>query len=336
MQGGDGDGLAASSGSQEALLGENIPGSARPATWDRRGFFLKVCFGLGLGTPLLMWILALGGVRSDAFPTDKVATVGVMLSVYAPALALWDNEGEVRHLREKLFNFGFLWFVANTGYQTCWELPWMLLKNDIMKGVDEDQPWYWPWWAYGSADTRYLAHNDLTLAISAMDGAIALSECIVVYLFFKRYTVAASWVALVLQCCLGWGQAYFYVGEIYNNFSNIHDGWFGLYIKYFMLGFPWLVAPLISAAGFIWKLAFIYRKRAVEQYLEYGEVVSDKTSQGFMHDSDFLLLVDDDNNLATATPQAQAFARRLLWLALLFPVLFLTVDALVYYAINFW
>ena len=83
---------------------------------DRRTQLVYLATAIGLGTPLICYIMALSGVKSADFPTDKVATVGVLFSVYMPFLAFYNNEGEKRPLKKQLLHFGVLWTMVNLVY----------------------------------------------------------------------------------------------------------------------------------------------------------------------------------------------------------------------------
>ena len=79
----------------------------------------------------------------------------------------------------------------------------------------------WPWWAYGVADTRYLKLNELSISISGMDASVALLEAFIVVMYFKGYRIMATWFALLMGSWMGWGQYYFYMGEIYLEFATV-------------------------------------------------------------------------------------------------------------------
>lgn len=295
---------------------------------DRRTAIIATCFSMGLGVPALCWLAALAGVSHDVIPLDKVATIAVIFSIYAPLLVFYDNVGERRTLDQQLIHFAWLWFFSNTGYQLFWEMPWFLMKDTLTAGgITQHDVWFWPWWAYGVADTRYLSHNDLSLTISAMDGSVALLEVIGIFLYFKGYRLLVSWIALVLGVCMGWGQYFFYIGEIYGGFSNIHDGWFGLLIKYGVMNLPWLIFPIVATIGFIWHIATIYKKRGVEQYLAKQKL---RFGESFIEESDILMTTDAAGN--AVPPRAnQRMINRLILFAFSWPFIFLAIDIFRFY-----
>lgn len=302
--------------------------SGAVATRDNRRLLLTFCFVAGLGGPALCWLLALLGYQSPELRLDKYATVAVTLSVYAPLLAFYNNPGERRTLDQQLLHLAWLWFFSNTGYQVFWEMPWFLLKDTLRTGmITMSDTAYWPWWAYGVADTRYLTKNDLVLAISAMDGAVALMEVAAIYLYVKGYRLLVAWIALILGSCMGWGQYYFYVGEIYNHFSGIEDGWFGLYIKYWLMGFPWLVFPIVANVGLIWYIAAIYKRRGVEEHLAGRKLAFGKD---FAAETDMMLTTDNDAERIPPTANPR-WIRAVLVFMFVWPFVFLGVDIARFY-----
>ncbi len=301
--------------------------------FDRRGFLIKLFFGVGLGIPALCWVSVLLGATRETYPHDYVAVSGVLFSVYAPLLAFLNNKGERRTMYQKLVQFAWLWFFANTGYQVMWELPWVILKPTLMYGgVTETAKWLWPWWAYGVADTRYLMHHDLSLSISVMDGSIALLEVFTCYLYLKGYRIKAAWLAMILCACLSWGQFYFYVGEFYNGFANIEDGWFGLWMKYGLLNIPWCVYPFATTLGFIWFLAVSYKKKGVEEYLANNQQLPE-FEQSFIGESNMCMTVDNDGN-ETVPPANDAAIRKWMAIMLATPFIFLIVDLIIWWTVH--
>lgn len=300
-----------------------------PEVTDNRSQLIRFCMIVGLAGPALCWLSVLLGATLEDYPHDKVAVMAVLLSIYAPLLVFLNNKGEKRSLYKQLVQFAWLWFFANTGYQLAWELPWFLLKDTLMSGTITDADiWFWPWWSYGVADTRYLQFHDLTLSISAMDGSVALLEVFTIYLFFKGYRIHAAWLALILGACMSWGQFFFYIGEIYGQFSNIEDGWFGLWIKYGVMNIPWCIFPFFSSAGFIWFLAIAYKKRGVEEYLEKRELTFEES---FMKDSEMHMTVNDDCE-RTEPPVNDMQIRRWTKIMLCTPFIFLLLDIIYWYS----
>jgi hypothetical protein len=301
---------------------------SQPQVFDRRGRLISYCLIIGFAVPVLCWLAVLAGATRANFPHDSIAVLGVLFSVYAPLLAFLNNKGEKRTLEKQLVEFAFLVFFTNVGYQLFWEMPWFILKDTIYAAnLTEADKWFWPWWAYGVADTRYLKPNELSISISGMDASVALLEVFIVVLYLRGYRLLASWFALLMGSCMGWGQYYFYMGEIYFNFVNIEDGWFGFWIKYMVLNIPWLVFPFIAGAGFIWHIAGHYKRIGVQQYLAGRQATAD---QQFFTECSIFQRSRDDYALIQ-TPDNLTTLKRVVLFAFCTPLLFLALDILRFY-----
>ena len=340
--------------SSTSLLSNQFPSSGSSSSWwTRRRRALAACIGCGLGTPAWCWLLVLCGIKNDEYHLDKIATFGVCFAVYSPITAFINNPDEQnkRPLREKLALFGFYWFAANAGFQFIWELPWFILKKRLWKGVNQDDIWLWPWFAYGMCDHRYLTHNDLSLAISAMDASIAIGEVLSVYLAIKQYDFLSYWISIVLVSCQSWGQFYFYVGEIYNNFSNMQDTVFGNWMKYGVMNIPWVIFPFLGNAGFIWSLAVMYKQKGVEEYLQANQgTVGKRAAQSFSADTSMFMQVfescegdsEDRSNYKKQfdfhepAQSSRSLAVYISWFILVFPWIFLLADSLIFYSLTYW
>ncbi len=303
-------------------LNGNTSNGINQEVFDLRGRLIGFCLIAGLAVPGLCWLAVLLGATREVFPHDQVAVLGVLLSVYAPILVFVNNKGEKRTLEKQLIQFAFLAFFANTGYQFFWEMPWFILKEQIYAGaITEADIWFWPWWAYGVADTRYLKPNELSISISGMDGSVALLEVFCVFLYFRGYRLLVSWFALLLGSCMGWGQYYFYMGEIYFDFVNIEDGAFGLWVKYVILNIPWLIFPFISGAGFIWHIANHYKSIGVREHLNKQQNQAGKD----FHEECNIFLQSDENCEPIGTGKDKLI-KRIVYFAFSTPLIFLAID----------
>lgn len=303
-------------------------GVMQPDAIDVRGRLISFCLIVGLGVPALCWLAVLMGATRELFPHDQVAVCGVLLSIYAPILAFINNKGERRTLEKQLIEFAFLVFFTNVGYQLVWEMPWFILKETIYAtGVTEADTWFWPWWAYGVADTRYLKPNELSISISGMDASVAILEGICVLLYFKGYRLLVAWFALLMGSCMGWGQYYFYMGEIYFNFQNVGDGWFGFWIKYMVMNIPWLIFPFVAGAGFIWHIVGHYKRIAIREH-EKSKI--DYTGKSFYQECNIFDRTDEEFEPISSVRNLVVI-KRVVLLAFLSPLLFLAIDMIRFY-----
>jgi hypothetical protein len=291
--------------------------------FDLRGRLIQYCLIIGFGVPTLCFVAVLLGATRETFPHDQVAVLGVLFSIYAPILAFVNNKGERRTLERQLVEFAFLVFFTNVGYQFFWEMPWFILKESIYAtGVTEADKWFWPWWAYGVADTRYLKPNELSISISGMDASVAMLEVFIVIMYFRGYRILAAWFALLMGTAMGWGQYYFYMGEIYFEFRNVEDGWFGFWIKYMVMNIPWLIFPFVAGAGFIWHLVGHYKRVAVREFkadeLQYSETN--------FYDASHMFDRSTEDYEPIGSPRDLAFIKKWIIFAFLSPLVFLAVD----------
>lgn len=277
-------------------------GDSRTGVNTARDTLIAASFGIGLFAAGASWAIALSGVSNDSFPGDKIATIGACIAIYTPLLVFLNPAGSApRPLKVQLAHLARIWFFANCFFQCIWELPWFIMRHRFQSGhVGEKDVWLWPWWAYGVADTRYLSNSsDIPLAISAVDAAISLVEAALVYLYLRKgFTVLFAWVSIPLQCCLGWGQLYFYV-EIFHGFRSIQDGWFGLYVKYILMGLPWLFFPFLAAAGYMWYLAEHYQALGASRARQDGNGTSKRvvaSSFTFAYDTDLYRKANGDTD----------------------------------------
>ena len=216
----------------------------------------------GLSTPFICWFIVLCGVDPNSFYSDSIATSGILLTMYAPCLTFMFNN---RSLKDKLYHFAIIWYYCNTIYQITWELPWFILKQKIFDAqlLVNDEPidlngsnvWYWPWWAFGKTDIRYLYHNDITISITCWDGIWAISELLVIYLFiFKKYGLFTAWFGLIIGICQEYGQFIWYFPEIYNNFNNLKGNLGNKILKFRIMSIPWIIYMPLTIIGFSWYL----------------------------------------------------------------------------------
>src|SRR4051812_3342153 len=125
----------------------------RPAT-GRRKLVYRLGAGLGLGLMGLVWAAVIAGVVS-AEAAGQVMSVVVLVALFTPFAALWDNRGERRTRQQRFIEFCFAWVMLSGVTQTAFDLPWFLLDlAGVVRGAGAESHWLWPWWVYGAADTR--------------------------------------------------------------------------------------------------------------------------------------------------------------------------------------
>lgn len=218
----------------------------------------------GLGT---LWLLVLAGILPPT-PTDDWVSGIILVALFAPFAAFWDNPGETRTSDARFFEFGYVWLFASAMAQTFWELPWFFL--DLTGAIHNAGPqdiFVWPWWSYAVADTRYLKSDPVIAGVEFCAGVAGPVEFFTIYLFRTGRRIAANWLALLIGVGLMWGAFIFFVAEIHQGFRNIGDGSYGFWVKWIGLNFPWTIAPIGFIPAAIRELRQIYHREGVEAYL---------------------------------------------------------------------
>jgi hypothetical protein len=127
---------------------------------------------------------------------------------------------------------------------------------------------------------------------------------------------------------MGWGQYYFYMGEIYFNFRNIGDGWFGFWFwfKYMVLNIPWLIFPFIAGAGFIWHIARHYKTIGVREQLTK---MKNNLGNDFHTECN---IFDQTNEQCEPLPKDNLVViKRVVYFAFITPLIFLAIDMFRFY-----
>jgi hypothetical protein len=232
-----------------------------PPAWGRRKrlYWLGVVVGLGLTT--LAWAgVLLGWLPPES--TGRVMSLLVLAALFTPFAAMWNNPGEKRTRVQRFAEFTYCWVLVSGIAQTAFELPWFLLDwTGIVQGASPDNHWLWMWWVYGGADTRYLTSNPTIAGIEFCAGIAGPLELLAWYWFKRGQRIRANWVALLLGVGLTWGTLVFFVAEVHVGFVNVKQGAFGLWVKWFGLNLPWILAPCLFIPGSIWDLAALYEAR---------------------------------------------------------------------------
>ncbi len=174
--------------------------------------------------------------------------------------AFVDNKGEKRTLAEKWHSFMIVWLITSGLDELFWELPVVYMKIPYLyqlgSELKPDEVFFWPWWLYSVADTRYMRPHEAQLAHEAMLSHFGFIELWAAYWMAKgkHYKTALSMAILA-----NWGAFYgntsvIYIGEILVNFRNIEDGAAGFWIKWFGLNLQWSVLSPAAAIGGMWLL----------------------------------------------------------------------------------
>ncbi len=211
------------------------------------------------------WILIALGVIAP-MPADKYVSFSLFIGYWAGLFAFVDNPGENRTWTEKWHAFIIVWLITSGCAEVFWELPVVYMKIPYMyhlgSELQPDEWFFWPWWLYSVADTRYMRPHEAQLAHEAMLSHFGFFELLAAYWLSKGKRVKT---ALGMAVLANWGAFYgntsvIYLGEILVDFKNIEDGAVGFWLKFVGLNLQWSVLSPAAAIGGMWLL--VQRVRA--------------------------------------------------------------------------
>lgn len=211
------------------------------------------------GAFMAAWALIALGVI-EPMPVDKYVSASLFIGYWAGLFAFVDNKGEQRSWAEKWHAFLIVWLITSGCAELFWELPVVYMKVPYLyqlgAELKPDEVFFWPWWLYSVADTRYMRPHEAQLAHEAMLAHFGFIEILAAYWMMngKRYKTA-----LGMGILANWGAFYgntsvIYLGEILVDFRNIEDGNLGFWLKFVGLNLQWSVLSPIAAIGGIWLL----------------------------------------------------------------------------------
>lgn len=204
-------------------------------------------------------------------PTDDVCGALAFFSLWLPVWAfIGDNS---RTQIQKWEEFVFMWILTSGLAQVGWELPFVLWKKDYLhplrstETLDPDELWAWPFWLYGSGDTRYMREHSASHATETMLAISGFFELAAVYFLYhrKRYKTA-----MIIAALTHWGffwanTSVIYIAEVYDNYASVSDGWAGYWIKWVGLNMQWSVLSPICTFASLWLLCGRVAEEAIYQ-----------------------------------------------------------------------
>jgi hypothetical protein len=235
--------------------------------WGRR----KRIYQFGVAGGAVLMAGAWGGVLAGWLSPERTArtmSLFMLAVLFTPFAAMWNNPGEQRTRVQRLAEFAYCWVLLSGVIQTAFELPWFFLDlSGIIHGAGPDNHWLWLWWAYAGADTRYITSNPTIAGIELCAGFAGPLELLACYWFKRGRRIQANWLALLLGVGLTWGTIIFFAAEIHVGCVNVKQGAFGLWVKWFGLNLPWMLAPFLFIPGSILDLQALYEQRGAVQAL---------------------------------------------------------------------
>lgn len=219
------------------------------------------------GAIVCAWALIALGIIAP-MPADKYVSVSLFIGYWAALFAFVDNPGEHRTTTRKWHEFMVVWLITSGCAEVFWELPAVYLKVPYLyhlgSDLRPDQWFFWPWWLYSVADTRYMRPHEAQLAHEALLSHFGFLELLAAWLMSRgRYYKTALSMAILAN----WGAFYgntsvIYLGEILVKFRHIEDGQLGLWLKWFGLNLQWSVLSPAAAIGGLWLLVQRTRSEA--------------------------------------------------------------------------
>ena len=224
------------------------------------------------GAFMTAWaLIALGIIQP--MPADKYVSVSLFIGYWAALFAFVDNKGEQRTLAAKWHEFLVIWLITSGCAEIMWELPVVYMKipylYNLGPALKPDEWFFWPWWLYSVADTRYMRPHEAQLAHEAMLAHFGFFEIAAAWLMMKgRHYKTAIGIGILAN----WGAFYgntsvIYLGEILVNFRNIEDGTLGFWLKFVGLNLQWSILSPAAAIGGIW---LIVQRAKAEALAEAG------------------------------------------------------------------
>ena len=242
---------------------KNLHPNLGAAAWGRRKtVYIFAALVTAVGGLACILLIGLGVIPGT--PTDVYFSWIIFFILWLPFMALIDNPGETRSRVEKWSEFGFVWLLVSGIAQTCWELPWFFLDlTGLVHNITADDRWFWMWWSYGGADTRYITSNPTIAGLEFMAGFSGPFELLGWYLYTSTNSVknkiAGCWMALIIGVGLTYLTGCFFVAEWHVDWVHIKQGNTGFWLKFIGLNLPWIVAPIFALPGAIYELAHQYR-----------------------------------------------------------------------------
>lgn len=133
------------------------------------------------GSFMIAWIL-ISLDLIEPMPADKYVSISLFIGYWAALFAFVDNKGEQRSRVQKWHEFLVVWLITSGLAELLWELPVVYMKVPYLyhlgSELQQDQSFFWPWWLYAVADTRYMRPHEAQLAHEAMLSTSAFSSCL--------------------------------------------------------------------------------------------------------------------------------------------------------------
>ncbi len=215
---------------------------------------------LGGGVPAILVNLSI----APPTPTDIVMSLIITPILFIPLLtALWDSPGENRTLLEKSAEFSTVFLIMSGITELTWELPFVILeKAGKMKGVGPSDHVLWVWWSFGAADSRYITGSPVAFGVEFTAVLCGIAMLVAFRLTRKATTpnerLKGTWIALVAVTGLLAVTVVYMAAEWHQDWTDIHGGAWGVYLKFWAMGAPWLMALPVLPAMLYRQIDYLY------------------------------------------------------------------------------
>lgn len=222
------------------------------------------------GAFVTAWTLIALGVIAP-MPADKYVSVSLFIGYWAALFAFVDNRGERRSLEQKWHEFLVVWLITSGCAELLWELPVVYMKIPYLyhlgSELKPDEWFFWPWWLYAVADTRYMRPHEAQLAHEAMLSHLGVLELLAAWWMVRgRHYKSALGLGILANWSAFYGNtSVIYLGEILVDFRNIEDGVWGFWLKWVGLNLQWSVLSPAAAIGGLWLLVRRTRAEALSE-----------------------------------------------------------------------
>ena len=230
-----------------------------------------------------MWALLAGGIPAllvglsiaPPTPTDIVMSALITPILFIPLLAaFWDSPGENRTGLEKCAEFSTVFLVVSGVTEVAWELPWVILeKVGVMNGAGPSDHAIWTWWSFGAADRRYITGSPVAFGVEFTAVICGIAMLVAFWLTRKAKTpnerLRGTWIAFAAVIGLAAVTVVYMVAEWHENWSDVYGGAWGVYLKFWAMGTPWLIAldgPARDAVSADRLLLHVRPRRVLERH----------------------------------------------------------------------
>jgi hypothetical protein len=172
----------------------------------------------------------------------------VFTVVYFTILVLpWLNlKGQEHFSRaQRLERMCISWLWLDTVNRLVWDLPWVVLFNQIMAG--KGQVWTYLWWSYmDGGDTRYAIRDVHLLVIEVQMSIVAIVGAYVLWSYIKsrRFSHAQLMTIMALMVCDFCSTYIYFATEALAGLRNV-GSLVDLIVKFVCVNFPWIVMPWV-------------------------------------------------------------------------------------------